>query len=129
MACSSPATTGGVATTPAAAATCEAASPQLIAAISTGLKIQGGGSLRAGQAAKSTALEKVWMVSADLEGPGLTAKDNLATWATNVLAGGGSIFSVDAFAREFSQWGSGPGFALSDPGVAESRACVTAALR
>lgn len=113
----------------AAASRCQPMSPQLSEAITAGLKIQGGGSLRGGQTVKSTGHENVWMVSADLEGPGLSAKDNIATWATNDIRGGGSIFSVDAVAREFSQWGTGPGFGLGDDGVTESKACVAAVLR
>lgn len=109
---------------------CEAVGQKLSGTIAEGLKVQGGGTLRGAQAVKSTAFEKVWMISADIEGPGLSGKDDIGTWATNDLtAGKGLIFSVGAVAREFSQWGPGPGFNLSDDGVAESRACVTVALR
>jgi len=106
---------------------CEVVGQALSGSIAAGLTVQGGGTLRGAQAVKSTEYDKVWMVSADIEGPGLGGKDNIGTWATNDLTGNGMIFSVNAVAREFSQWG--PGLKPSDDGVAESRACVTVALR
>jgi hypothetical protein len=114
--------------TPAATSRCETPSPQLVAAISDGLTITGGGSLRGAQAVRSADFEKVWFVSADLEGSGLEGDDEIATWSTNDLDGRGMIFSVNAVAREFSEWGSGPGFSMSDEGATESAECVKNAL-
>lgn len=105
---------------------CETPSTVLVSAISEGLNIEGGGSIRRAAAVKSTDFEKVWFVSADLEGAGLEGSDDIATWATNSLDGAGLIYSVSGVAKEFSDWGPGPkdGFSLSDDGVEESQDCV-----
>jgi hypothetical protein len=108
---------------------CRVAPAALVSAISSGLTITGGGSLRNAKAVKSTAFEKVWFVSANLEGSGLEGADDIATWATNDLAGAGSIFAVDAVANEFSEWADGrttdARFSLSGDGVQASRDCAT----
>jgi hypothetical protein len=102
----------------------------LVEAISSGLK--GGATLRAAQAVKSKDYSKVWMVSAELEGPALDGDDHVAVWATNALDGTGITMSVDGFAKEFSDWPDGSktdaGTSQSDDGVAESKACVKATL-
>lgn len=76
-----------------------------------------------GQAVRSKDFAKVWMVSADLRGESMEGRQ-IATWALNDLTGNASIFSVDGFAKNFSDWGPGPGFNLDDDGVSESQACV-----
>ncbi len=47
---------------------------------------------------------------------------------TNDLNGGGLIYSVDAVAEEFSDWGPGgqtdAGFSMSDDGAQESVDCA-----
>ena len=107
---------------------CEAASAQLVDAISKGLTVPGA-TLRGAQAVRSTIPDRGWYVTADIEGPGLSAKDDLATWTTTDLSGNGKILAAGAFAREWSKWESLEGFEHSDHGYAESRACVTDKLR
>ena len=107
---------------------CEVASAQLVEAISKGLTVPGA-TLRGAQAVRSTIPGRGWYVTADIEGPGLGAKDDLATWTTTDLSGNGKILAAGAFAREWSKWESLEGFEHSDHGYAESRACVTDKLR
>ncbi len=93
-------------------------------AISSGLKIGGGGTIRGAQAVRSTDFERVWFVSADLQGSGLEGKTDIATWATNDLNGAGAIYSVDAVAAEFSDWGRPPSMSMSDDGAQASAQCA-----
>src|SRR4051794_31082768 len=52
-------------------------------AISTGLNH--GARLRAARAVRSRDFKSVYFVSADLQGPGLRGKNEIATWATNKM--------------------------------------------
>lgn len=113
--------TGTPASSPASSR-CQAAAPALVDAIEAGLTVTGGGSLANAQAVQSTAFQNGYFVSARIEGQGMSS--TMGTWATNDLNGGGSIFSADSFAREFSEWGDGPGFSSSDDGFEESRRCA-----
>lgn len=107
---------------------CSTATSTLLSAIENGLTINGGGSLRNAQVVRSNDFENVYFVSADLEGPGLDADDDVATWATNSLDGSGPIFSVDAVASEMSDWGNSgatqAGLNMADDGARESARCV-----
>jgi hypothetical protein len=100
-----------------------------VAAIEEGLTVSGGGSLRNARAVKSNDLEKVYMVAADIQGDGMEGNDDIGVWATNSLQGNGLIFSVDGFAKEFSDWGDA---ATTDAqitqaadGVDEAKECAT----
>ena len=120
---------GGTGAAPrAGSSACEAASTPLVDAISKGLTVPGA-TLRGAQAVRSNIPDRGWYVTADIEGPGLGAKDDLATWTTTDLSGNGKILAAGAFAREWSKWESLEGFEHSDHGYAESRACVTDKLR
>lgn len=82
---------------------------------------------------KSKDYSKVWMIAAEIEGPGVDGDSQIATWASNGLdASTGLILSVDGFAKEFSDWPDGSktdaGTSQSDDGVAEAKACVKAVL-
>jgi hypothetical protein len=101
---------------------CSAASSALLSAIEQGLTVSGGGSLSGGQVVRSDDFENVYFVAARIEGEGMS--DAVGVWATNDQAGGGSIFSADALASEFSDWGEGPGFSSSDDGFEEARDCA-----
>jgi hypothetical protein len=70
----------------------------------------------------------VWFVAADLQGPGLAAREDIGVWATNRLGTAGVTFSGNAVAREFSNWGSGPGFHLSDDGLIQAESCTRSAI-
>jgi hypothetical protein len=52
-------------------ARCSPASSALLAAISEGLTVTGGGSLGAGYVVKSNDFAEVWMVAAEINGPGM----------------------------------------------------------
>ena len=117
---------------PAAAANrCEAVSPALVAGISSGLK--GATGLRFASAVKSKDYANVYMVAADLEGPGLEGTADRAVWATNDLAGNGLIFSVDEVAKEFSSWGPGDRtnakIGGTSDGVAQAKRCSASAAK
>lgn len=107
---------------------CMAVPPAVVKAISTGLEVQGGGSLRFAQAVKSDDFESVYFVSADIQGAGLEGDDDVATWATNRLRVGGLTFAVDSVAQEFSDWGDADktdaNLTMDDDGAELSRDCV-----
>lgn len=108
---------------------CVAVDAALLAAIADGLTIDGGGSLRNGQAVKSADFENVYMIAADLQGPGLDGVADIGVWSSNSLdSGGGIILAVDSIAQEFSSWPAGDTTSFnvtsSAHGVAEARACA-----
>jgi hypothetical protein len=108
---------------------CVSVDRSLVEAIATGLTVSGGGTLRDAYAVKSDDFQKVYFVSAEIDGPGIEGDGDVGTWATNSLeAGGGLILAVDGIANEMSDWADGrktdAAFSLSDDGVDESRACV-----
>ena len=73
---------------------------------------------------QSGDFENVYFVAAQIEGEGMGG--TVGVWATNGPNGDGSIFSADAVAAEFSEWGGGPGFSPSDDGLAEASDCAEA---
>lgn len=113
-----------------AALACEEVSQAMVDAIQTGVKVEGGtATLRFAQAVKSNEFNKAWMISADIEGPGLEDSDDVGTWMSNDLEPGrGLIFSVDSVAKAFSDWGpadtTDAAATSQTHGVAESKACV-----
>lgn len=108
---------------PGAGSRCAAASPGLVSAIETGLTVTGGGSLSHAFLVRSGDFSKVYFVAARIEGPGMDA-GSVGVWATNSTDGNGSVFAVDGFAREFSDWGAGPSMSLGDDGAQEARDCA-----
>lgn len=124
-----PGTTPGTGTAPdAPASRCQAASAGLVASIEEGLNVAGGGSLRNAQIVKSNDFENAYFVSADIEGEGMDG-DNIGTWVTNAPQGGsGLLYSVNALAEGFSDWGPGgqtdAQFSMSDDGAEESARCA-----
>lgn len=103
---------------------CGRASSALVSAIESGLTVNGGGSLTDAYIVHSDDFENAHFVAAKIEGEGIA--DAVGVWSTNDPAGGGSIFSADALAEEFSDWGNGPGFRPSDDGFSEARDCAAA---
>jgi hypothetical protein len=101
---------------------CEPASRGLVSAIETGLTVAGGDSLSNAFIVRSNDFENVFFVAARFEGEGMS--DTVGAWATNRADGSGSVFAADSFAKEFSDWGDGPGFSLSDDGLSEARSCA-----
>lgn len=105
---------------------CEGVTGTLLTNLSEGLTVTGGGRVSRATAVKSGAHAEAYFVAGIIEGSGLD--HTVAVWATNRLDGSGVIFSVDAFAKEFSVWPDGgrsaAGFSMSDPGASEARACL-----
>jgi hypothetical protein len=126
------------ATTSAAPVTTAGRSPRcldvpadLVEAIQTSLtKVEGVSTLRFAQAVKSNAFQRVYFISADVEGPGLEATDDVATWAKTgeLVLGGGLTMSVPGLATEFSDLPDGSktdaDISRLDDGVLESKRCV-----
>jgi hypothetical protein len=94
--------------------------------ISAGLNT--GIHLRAARAVRSHDYSTVWFVAANLQGPGLAAREDIGVWATDRLGTSGLTFSGNAVAREFSDWGPGPGFHLSDDGFIQAESCTRSAI-
>ena len=122
------ATAGAAAGNGASTARCAPASGTLLAAISQGLTVSGGGTLRSGYVVKSNDFAKVWMVAAEIDGSGMEKSGDVGVWATNDPNGAGMIFAVDGMAKEFSDWGDGSKtdaqFSLSDDGISVAKACA-----
>ena len=72
-------------------------------------------------AVKSTEHQKAYYVAIRFHGPGVD--DETGVWATNDLDSG-SIFSVDGFAKEFSDFPMHDGFSSTDLGADAARTCV-----
>jgi hypothetical protein len=105
--------------------------PALTQAIAEGLTLTGGGStLTNAKAVKSNDYQRVYFISADIDGAGLEGPDDIGTWAKNgpLRVGEGLILSVDSVATEFSDWpdAATTDFMLSmqDDGAEESKDCV-----
>jgi len=99
-------------------ANCEAAPGALTAAISTGLL--GGTHLSGARIVRHPDRSDVWLVAAEIDGPGVNGPGEFGVWATTDPSGSGSIFSISAFADEFSDWGDMPGPASSEAEFAAS---------
>lgn len=108
---------------PAERSRCVRVAPLVVSAIMEGL--EPGLTLAGARAVRSTAYERVWFVSAEIQGPGFQDGD-VATWSVNRLDDYGSIYSAGALAEEFSDWGPLPGGGgIGDAGYAESQECVS----
>lgn len=108
---------------------CVPVSQPKLDAIASGLTVTGGGALRDAWAVRSSDFEKVWFVSAEIDGSGIEGDGDVGTWATNEISSeAGLIYSVGGIANEFSDWGDGgatdAGFSLSDDGAGESAECA-----
>jgi hypothetical protein len=75
-------------------------------AISTGLV--GGTNLSAARMVKDPERQNVWLIAAEINGPGIESAGDVGVWATNNPDDPGTIFAVDSFAGEFSSWGRMP---------------------
>lgn len=73
---------------------------------------------RAG-AVKAEGFANVHMIAVAFTTPG---GEQVGVWATNALSGSGSVFAVDGFARQFSDWPSSDvvDISASEPDVAEA---------
>jgi hypothetical protein len=93
------------------------------------LTAAGGGTMRNGWAVKSSDFSKVWFLAAEMDFAGAEGDGEIGVWAVNDLTPFyGTIFSVNSFALEFTNWGNGPAtsaqISMSDDGASEAEACV-----
>lgn len=122
--------TEATSTEQAASSRCRSVPPALVSAIETGLTVTGGGTLHNTQAVKSRDFNRVWFISAEIDGPGLEGEGDIGTWAKSgpLAVGGGLILSIDAVAQEFSDWGHGDttdaNLTMDDDGASGSHDCV-----
>ncbi|HEX4897313.1 MAG TPA: hypothetical protein VFV53_03030 [Candidatus Limnocylindrales bacterium] len=99
---------------------CEAAPAALVTAVSEGLVA--GTSLTGARMVRDPEREDFWLVAAELDGPGITGEGEIGVWATDLPDDPTMIWSVDAFALEFSEWPRIPDPSLSEREFA--RACL-----
>lgn len=120
-----------VATTPpqptaAPASRCQPATTVLLDSIAEGLTVTGGGSLRNGWTVRSDDFQKAHFVAAEITGEGMDG--TIGLWVTNDPASPQMLFSVNAFAKEFSDWADGgstdAAFSQSDDGAREAIDCT-----
>lgn len=79
---------------------------ELVRGIEEGLDTFGDGTLRNARAVKSDDPEG-YLISADIQAPGLLGDDDIATWSrTGSEINSGLLFAVDGLARELSDWGA-----------------------
>lgn len=125
------ATAQPVATTPpqptaTLASRCQPAPAILLDSIAEGLTVNGGGGLRNGWTVRSDDFEKAHFVAAEITGEGMTG--TIGLWVTNDPASPGALFSVNAFAKEFSDWADGgstdAAFNQANDGAREAIACA-----
>jgi hypothetical protein len=107
---------------------CEAASNALLRKIEAGLTVHGGGSLQTGYFTRSRDFDNVYMVAAEVQGPGLEENGDVGVWSTNRTNGAGLTYAVDPVAQKFSDWGDADEIAaaitVGDDGVARARKCA-----
>jgi hypothetical protein len=108
-------------------ARCSSASDALLQTIAAGLTVDGA-TLSSGFVVRSEQFEEVYLVAAEIDGPGLEGSGDVGVWATNDTAGGGSILSVDDTAKERSSWPIGSDaneeLTIMADGAMEAEACA-----
>jgi len=108
---------------------CRRAPKALVQAIESGLTVTGGGGLRRGWMVRSRDFEKVYFVAAVIA-DATGAKQGIGLWATDRgYREYGTIFAVNGFANEFSDWGDGgktdAQFSQFDDGATEAESCAS----
>ncbi len=121
---------------PTVASRCLDVPAALLNSIEDGLTTNGPGSLRHGQAVKSTVTfespgrppQAVYMVAADIQAAGMEGPDEIGVWAVaRSLTDPGLVFRADGLAKEFSDWSADNTrveFNTTDDGVNQARECV-----
>lgn len=108
---------------PAVQSRCLEVPENLVLSIQEGLTV--GATLANAYAVRSERFTEVYFIAADFEGGGLDGESGI--WATSSLEGAGLILSIDAFARDFSNWPDGREIAnpvtIEDDGAREAEAC------
>ena len=108
---------------------CESVPASMVSVLADALTVGGGGSIGNAAAVRSGSFERLYFIAAEIDGPGLEERGDIGVWASNRLEGGaGMIFSVNAMAEEFSQFGSGrttdANITMSDDGARAAEDCV-----
>ena len=103
---------------------CETLEEQAITVLESGLNVEGL-SLRGIQAARSRAYEKLWFVSADIQGPGFEGDADIAVWAVDDLKNPEFIYWVNDRAKEYSNWGEEEAtYSSSTDGIGSVKFCT-----
>ena len=93
------------------------------------MTVVGEGRLSNGSIVRSSNFSNVWFLAADIQGPGMDGRE-MGVWATNEPGGGGTLFSVNSFAKTFSEWGDGgrttANLSMADDGAREAWNCARA---
>jgi hypothetical protein len=120
----------GASSPTAESARCIPADTNVTTPITNKLTVEGA-HIDYGRAVKSEDFERMYFLSAELEGSGLDGRDDIATWATESIGGSEPIYAVDNVAKKYSDWRDGAKtkfkLSLSQDGARESRDCVAAA--
>ena len=109
---------GGCASPSAPSAACQPVAAERAAAI---LGSAGGVTVDKAGAVKSSEHKSAYYVAIRFSGPGVDKQ--VGVWATNGLDSG-SVYSVDAFAEQFSGLPKMDGFSTTDEGAEAARSCV-----
>lgn len=103
---------------------CEPLEDEAVALLISGLSVEGE-SLRGIQAARSRAYEKLWFVSADIQGPGFEGDADIAVWALDDLTNPSFIYWVNDKAKDHSNWGDeDPTYSASTDGIGSVKFCT-----
>jgi hypothetical protein len=112
---------------------CVTVPDDLVATLQEGFTT-GTTTLRNAYAVKSNDLDNAWYIFGDLQGPGLHADEDIATWVKSgdLVVGGGLLIASNAAARNYSDWGAAaqPGSpaaeaaSMDNHGAEESQDCV-----
>ena len=108
---------------------CELAPAATITQITETLTVEGG-SIRAAHQVRSKLYNNIYMVAADIEGPGLDGPDDIGVWASGEIQGTDATLSwVNSIARDNSELlgGSQQGTTRFTPtahGIRESIKCA-----
>jgi len=108
---------------------CETVPAETLTLITGALKVEGA-SIRAPYQVRSRLYNKIYMVAADIEGPGLEGPDDIGVWASGEIQGTDARVSwVNSTARDNTELlgGSKQGttrFSITAHGIRESIQCV-----
>jgi hypothetical protein len=109
---------------------CQPASSKQMEFIREGIKsVQESNDVKDGWAVRSQDFKRVWMVAAEITGPGIADKAAIGVWAINgTPEDPGVIMAVDGSAKEFTPYPDASKtdahITISDDGVSQAKECV-----
>ena len=109
---------------------CMPASPAQLEAIRSGIKdVQSSNDVRKGFAVLSKDYQRVYFVAAKIYGPSMDNGAGPGVWAISGTGDNpGATFSVNSYAREFSNWGDGSktqaAITMQADGAREAETCA-----